>query len=116
MKSLKMLLLGAIVACMLPILGGCSTEQEPAPEQAQMVDVPHEQVATPAAVETPTIAQQRQQALPVAEPSPGAQKPPPPIASAEATSEENSGGALSTIGEILTAPFRLVASVVGFIL
>jgi hypothetical protein len=116
MTPLKILPLVAILSCALPVLGGCGTEQQPAPEQAQVVNAPHEPVATPAAVETATVAQPQEQASPVAEVSPGPQKPPPPIASTETTTEEDSGSALSTIGEILTAPFRLVASLVGFIL
>jgi hypothetical protein len=118
MKPLKILLLAAIVAGTLPILGGCASEREPATEQAQVVDLPHEPFATPAAVETATVAQPREQASPMAMASPGAatQSPQPPYASTETTSEEDSDGALSTVGEILTAPFRLIANLVGFIL
>ncbi len=118
MKPLKILLLFAVLACTLPILGGCATEQEPATEQAQVVTAPHEPFATPAAVETPTVTQSQAQASPMAmaSPGPGTQSTQPPYASTESTTEEDSGGALSTIGEILTAPFRLIASVVGFIL
>jgi hypothetical protein len=117
-KPLKILLLCAFVACTLAILDGCATEQEPATEQAQVVTVPHEPFATPAAVETPTVAQPLEQASPMAQATAGAatQTPQPPYASVETTSEEDSGGALNTIGVILTAPFRLVASVIGFIL
>jgi hypothetical protein len=117
-KPHKILLLVAVLACTLPILAGCTTEQEPATEQAQVVTAPHEPFATPAAVQTPTVAQPQEQASPMAMASPGAgtQSPQPPYASTETTSEQDSGGALSTIGEILTAPFRLIASVVGFIL
>jgi hypothetical protein len=118
MKPLKILLLIAILACTPPVFGGCVTEEEPTVEQAQVVTAPQETFATPAAVETATVAQPLEQASPMAEATPGAgvQSPQPPYASVESTTEENSSGALSTIGNILAAPFRLLASAVGFML
>jgi hypothetical protein len=112
----KLLILVAILACAIALVVGCAAEQEPAVEQAQVVDAPHEQVAEPSAVETATVPQPQVRASPVRKVSPGAQTPPPPIASSESTEQQDSDGALSTIGEVLTAPFRLIANVVGFIL
>jgi hypothetical protein len=118
MKPLKITLLVAALACTLPILGGCATDQEPAIEQARVVTAPHEPFAKHAAAKTPTVVQSRVQASPMVMTTPGAatQSPQSPYASIDNTREDESDGAPSMIGEIITAPFRLVASVVGFIL
>ena len=89
MKQLGRALAVALVICALPLLAGCSSQQDTTAQQAE----------------------------PTAQSEPSAAVSPAASTDASAQSQDSSGDSVGgDVWEVITFPFRVVGDIVGFIL